>query len=280
MKFYIYSIFIFTVLFGCAEKKEVIIQDRSQLPDANGKVNDGGGDWGGGAIVTAPDGSKHSIDSLIINPKDREDFVQTQVILKNLDVEFNQLAADFLHILKHRKWYFVPTSLKNIPSYVTGIGTAIDYKQIALQNDSSVWVDKLLFESSDFSFEQRTMIYMHELVVGLKILDITNDLDQCLAKAAKYLTHEHNDAKQFSNEERSCRLKYLDVYKPGKISISEKEYDGIRSITNMIVTNAGKIDRDYIHLLLHSNNFKRYKLPTEQLEKISEKLSVEVEQIN
>lgn len=280
MKFYIYSIFFLIFFLGCAEKKEVIIQDRSQLPDTNGKVNDGGGDWGGGAIVTAPDGSKHSIDSLIVNPKDREDFVQTQLILKNLEVEFTQLATDFLHILKHRKWYFVPTSLKNIPSYVTGIGTAIDYKQIALQNDSSVWIDRLLFESSDFSFEQRTMIYMHELVVGLKILDITNDLDQCLAKAAKYLTQGHNDETKFSVEERSCRLKYLDVYKSGKISITEKEYDAIRSITNMIVTSFGKVDREYIHLLLHSNNFKRYKLPTEQVEKISEKFSIEAEKIN
>jgi hypothetical protein len=257
---------------SCAKDKEVIIREDTTKTNPKGsEANQGGGDWGGGGVITAPDGSELSIDQLIENPRSRDDFAASKSILENLSYSFEQLASDFEHIVQHRIWYFVPTELKKLPSYITGIGTAVDFKQIALQNQSSIWVDKVMFEKNDFSVEQRTYIYIHELVVGLKVLDKTSSLDQCLAKASKWLTKKNYNLDEYKSNERSCKLKYLVDNKSIDIKISNSEYDFIRLLTKTIVSNDGKVEAEYLHLLLHTNGFERYKLDSEKVKEASAK---------
>ena len=84
-----------------------------------------------------------------------------------------------LHIAVARSWYMVPVTLNKLPSERIGVSFPTD--QFAVQNLYEVWLDKNLFAT--MPAQDKATLLVHELVMGVRLLQYTDNLDQCLAKA-------------------------------------------------------------------------------------------------
>jgi len=205
------NILTFLGLAACQSNKETVVEKHyvtgnggdTGFPVPKSELNEGGIDGGGGGNGL----SGKPLESFRVDLTQKTAYKRLREnVLNKLTVSFPQLAADLLHITEERSWYLIPTELRNLPAAKIGVSFKTD--QIALQKLKEVWVNDLLFAKMAES-EQETLI-LHELLMGVRLLQFTNLLDRCLLNISPLrLSANSEEAKAKYKESRSlCFKKY------------------------------------------------------------------------
>lgn len=253
-------ILISVSLVGCTSPKEStherVIERRVEVPfpePPEGRPQ-GPSDGGGGAGVAGK-----PLESYRINVRDRNEFIKNiGPILKNLTKSFPRLAADLVHVVDSRTWYLIPGPLKKLPGAAMGLESFVDFDQLAFQNLNDIWIDSKPYKTSMDEMDQARLI-LHEMVVGVRLLEFADALDICLAEA-KILNLREETSEEYRIARRKCFNSYprLGSSQP-KLEIPEREYSSIRALVVELFENQGKVDPEEVKDWLSSNGFKTYK---------------------
>lgn len=258
MKFWILIINILTLLglVACSASKEVIVDKTHLGMDQRGdglpspaprSEAEGGLDAGGGGNgVNGKPLESYRVEITQLPAYQR---LHEKILSKIVD-RFPKLAADFLHITLERSWYFVPVPLRKLPAYKIGVSFKTD--QFALQKLKEIWFDKLAFDK--MSEDDQETLLLHELVMGVRLLEFTNLLDRCLTGISVLRlrqTQTHMD--KYKEERRKCfavnrnAAEVGDAIGLGKaIHLEDYDYDSIRELTSTLITKTDSFDPEEI----------------------------------
>jgi hypothetical protein len=241
---FLISLFILITLQSCQQPKEiiretVIVSDRSQQTGGTDQVGGGNGLDGTPLDAFIQDIQKNSGYKNKIVP-----------LIQKLSITFPRLAADMYHLSQQRDWYFVPGKLEAISQNI--LGTYAPTDQIALQDTNKVWIDKNQFNV--MNEDNQAILLLHELIMGVRLMQHKHRQDQCIAKAAILLFSE-NGTEKYSKEKTFCRNTYPMI----EGTVNEKfdpkaiNYDKIRRVVSLLAQE--EIDIAEIKAL-----FKNYKI--------------------
>jgi hypothetical protein len=259
------NILAFLGLAACQGNKETIVEKHYvtgngsetglPVPPSNqaGGIDGGGG---GNGLEGKP------LESFRVDLTQQSSFQRVRAnIIEKLAARFPKFAADLMHISEERAWYLIPTELRNLPAGRIGVSFKTD--QIALQKLKEVWVNDLLF-SKMAPHEQETLV-LHELVMGVRLLQFSNLLDQCLVNiAVMKLTPEAAD--KYKEARRECFKKYRNAADVGDsiglgkdIKLEDYDYETIRDITSTLMTKIDTLDPQELEDYMAARNFRTYK---------------------
>ncbi|WP_413290200.1 hypothetical protein [Bdellovibrio sp. HCB337] len=267
MKNWLLIINILTLLglTACQPVKEKVVEKHYVNENGTGlpvppSHNEGGIDGGGGG--NGLDGKPLESFRVDLNQQAAYLRVKTQVIDK-LVTRFPKLAADILHISEERAWYLIPTELRNLPAARIGVGFRTD--QIALQKLKEVWINDLLFAKME-PRQQETLI-LHELIMGVRLLEFTNLLDQCLAGISS-MRLSNGDITKYKEARRACFKKYRNASDVGDsiglgkdIRLEDYDYETIRDITSTLMTKVDSFDAQELEDYMAARGFRVYEQP-------------------
>lgn len=181
-------------------------------------------------------------------------------VIDKLVIRFPELAADLLHVSEERAWYLIPVDLRKLPS--NKIGTFFPTDQMAIQGLREIWINDLLF--SEMKLQDQSMLVLHELLMGVKLLQFTNALDQCLVRAS-VLRFQTTEPNKHRDERRACFKKFKSVADVedrlglGKhASLNKDDYETIRDLTYKLMKNAETADIEDLKAWMEANNFRKY----------------------
>jgi hypothetical protein len=264
MKKWLMTINILTllVLTACQGSKETIVEKHfitgsgDGLPVPPDKVDGGIDGGGGGNGLDRKPLESFRVDLTLVSSYQR---IKNKVIDK-LIVRFPKLAADLLHITEERSWYLIPTELRNLPA--ANIGVSFKTDQIGLQKLKEVWINDLIFATME-PVDQETLI-LHELLMGVRLLQFTNLLDQCLVNISVLRLAPLTQDK-YKEERRLCFKKYRgaadlgDSIGLGKgIKLEDYDDDTIRDITNLLMTKIDTFDVQELEDQMAIRKFRKY----------------------
>lgn len=235
---------------ACTTNKETIIisptspSQSTQLPNPGM----GGTDSAGG---NGFDGKP--LESYAANIIIKSEFTKLKTLITNVAKVSPSYAARLLYIAKEKRWYFLATELKNIPSSL--IGSALEStEQIALQTRGEVWINTLIYGKMEQS--DQTILLLHELVMGTRIMEFQDRLDDCLAAAEEYdmgvLTGENSDQKEksYRDARMACNLEFggighaADPILQQGLSLEKSDYMNVRYLVTELWNNQGKVSND------------------------------------
>lgn len=191
------------------------------LPAATGPVTTGmgGGDLGGGNGILGKPLETYRIR--IDHTEEFRDFLQP--VLMRVEKKLPLLALEMWHVIQRRAWYFVPVKLQTLPADLIAVGFATE--QLALQTHQSVWFDMDEFRKMDR--RARAQLLLHEVVMGLKILNFSSYSDQCEARRVRA-----SETMQCSYIDRvKLPAGFDEFFRAQKVELSRADYDAIRFIT-------------------------------------------------
>jgi hypothetical protein len=234
-------------LLSCQQPKEIIretvvVSDRSQQTGGTDQVGGGNGIDGIPLDAFIQDVHKNTGYKNKIEP-----------LIQKLSVSYPQLAADMYHLTYQRDWYFVPGKLEAISQNI--LGTYAPTDQIALQDTNKVWIDKNQFNI--MSEENQAILILHELIMGVRLMQHKHKQDQCIAKAALLLFLE-NGAEKYAKEKIFCRNTYPMI----EGTVNEKfdpkaiNYDKIRRVVSLLTQE--EIDIAEIKAIFKNYNIREY----------------------
>lgn len=182
-------------------------------------TNLGGGDLGGGNGILGKPLETYRIR--IDKTEEFRDFLQP--VLMRVEKKLPLLALEMWHVIQRRAWYFVPVKLQALPADVIAVGFATE--QLALQTHQSVWFDMEEFQKMDR--RARAQLLLHEVVMGLKILNFSSYSDQCEARRIR-----SGETMQCSYMDRvKLPAGFDEFFRAQKVELSRADYDAIRFIT-------------------------------------------------
>jgi hypothetical protein len=210
------------------------------------RLNQGGADTGGGAGTHG-----RMLESYQVHIHETPEFQNfVQPLIEEIAVNAPAFAAELMHIALHRQWYVIPTDLGKIPpsDMVTAIsGTSVE--QIAVQTEAEVWIDKRAYVPMP-NRERRELI-VHELVMGVRLMEYQSAYDQCLAQAAGFVVKK--DRKAYREKKRACSIERLKDVSTNfalikkKISLNNGDYDTVRRITLELLNNASSLSAEELN---------------------------------
>jgi hypothetical protein len=134
------------------------------------------------------------------------------------------LGRDLRNVANFKNWYVLDVRLPNIPKDRLGVYFQTD--QMALQSRKAVWIDSLLFRSTNMSDLDRGTLIMHELVMGVKLSSLFEKGVSCI----------------------ECTL-------------NGYEYETVRNLTYILLNKQDQFSAQDIINILNEGNFGRYLLP-------------------
>lgn len=243
-------------LVACQKTEKIIIErdtsGRGESPLQIGDLEYGGIDGGGGNGIEGK-----PLESYQISLADIEEF-DTHIIpmIESLKRSFPELASDMVYLSKERLWYFVPVALNKIPSFK--IGTFFQTDQIAIQSRSEIWVDERLYLKMDT--ESRVQLLVHELLMGVKILEASSSLEKCFVEGALL-----ESEKAYKAHRSSCMGRYSvnsdlnGLFKSDSVlKISEDDYAFIRRLTMTLLDSQEEIDSEDLKDRMEISGFRVY----------------------
>jgi hypothetical protein len=243
---------------GCQPQKEVIREpapfNDNKLPDLkSGGGSDTGGENGIGCSATKACAPLESFKENISEKPEYAEFILP--IISKLSEVFKPLAADLIHLAAERRWYFVPVELQKLPSRWIGVGFESD--QVALHKKHEIWITTLLYDQ--MTAKNKAIVLLHELVMGVRLMEYQNDLDHCLAKAAINLTYsgglsDYNYARQVCMHDAGPAP--LD---PHEIRLDDEDHSNIRDLTMILIDKIDTIQAVELEAWLKSRRFRDYK---------------------
>jgi hypothetical protein len=254
---WILSILTFLGLSACQPGKETVVEKHyGELPAPQEQACDGGlcGGGGGNGI------DKKTLEDLRREPKQLPAYELLKAnVLDKLQGRFPALAADLYHVLEFRGWYFIPEALSVLPP--TEIGVYFPTKQMALQNRRSIYLDDLIF--STMEVESQATLMLHEMVMGVQLLNYTGELDQCLLKFGMH-RFDVTLKEQYLQERMDCYRKYkvpndvADTIGVGKPLPNKLDYDTIRELTYTLLKNADTLDVEELKAWMDAHGVRHY----------------------
>jgi len=250
-------------LVACTSQKEVIYETQ-QLVHDGGKSNQGGTDSGGGNGL-----SGKPLESYRIDINSQEVFSKVKTIISNVGQNFPELAGDMWHVAQDRRWYNIPSSLDAIPSERIGVAFATD--QLALQNLGEIWIDGKLFGA--MTTDDRATLLLHEILMGVRLMNFQDDLDKCLASIAFESMSMSSDAQKskYQADRKNCFLRngglgggggggsplIPDPQSPN-INLSKADYENIRSLVIQLNSSNGSVDGFELKQWMKEKGFRNY----------------------
>lgn len=248
-------ILISLALAACQGQKETIREQIAMGPQTQGcqgNCGSGGADTGGGGADMGGGGNSVAgkpIDEYIESLESREVYRDlVQPVIMNIAAVHPRLASDMLHIVKDRSWYWVPADLNKLDPRV--IGSYFGADQIALQNLRAVWVSTKVFDTLS-SKDSQAIFLIHELLIGIQLMQYQMPLDECLAGIA-LLSWDRDDkgqqTKRYAEARNRCYRENSSLgggegFTPGKrFKIEDAQYDMIRLLAKTMFDQKGKID--------------------------------------
>lgn len=238
-------------------KEQVIVRDQ-----AHGGTDSTGG---GNGINGKP------LESYAVSVEANADY-KTHIapIIAQVVKKFPRFASDLIHIANDRRWYLVPVELDKIPYERIGVSFAVD--QLALQSRAAVWIDDGLFKKMPDG-EDRARLLLHELVMGIRLMEFQGGLNQCLSGIAIHRVPGYSQ-KKYSDLRDDCFRKFggvdgvpgvsprmssgIDVGNGSGIKLSAEDYDNIRDLTLMLWESKGDISALEVANFLKGKNFRKY----------------------
>ncbi len=233
--------------FSCQPQKEIIRETQLVNPtqQSEGGVDQTGGGNGLNGIA---------LDKFIEPVTEKEAYKNVQQIITTLTTKFPRLAADFYHIANNRDWYFVPVTLPEISRNI--LGTYAPTDQLALQDLNKIWIDKIKFDQ--MTIEDQSILIIHEIMMGVRLIKYKSRQDTCIAKAALYMLSTPANDNEYKNEKTFCRKNYpvLDGVQNSNFSLSTDDYDLIRKLVSKLIQEP--IDTDEIISLIETYKYRDY----------------------
>ncbi len=157
-----------------------------------------------------------------------------------------------MHIAIHRQWYIIPTDLGKIPALdmVAAIAGA-NVEQLAVQTEAEVWIDKRPYVP--MTDRERSELIVHELVMGVRMMEYQGTHDQCQALSA--ISALRNDQKSYRDKKRACSVERLrdvssnfNIIKK-KVTLSPSDYDLVRKITLQLLNELPNLSAEELKTL-------------------------------
>jgi len=254
MKKWIFLLLAFLV--ACGGNHETVQVTERQAPRTpTGPVSeDGGADVGGGNAIQGKMIEEYQVD--VTEILEYQEAILP--IIKTLQAQFPDLAADFLHIARARKWYIVPADLKSLDALKIGIPLEIQTEQVALHTPEKIFIDRRRWEV--MSSSSKSYLILHEIVMGIKWIDKHEGLDRCLARSKKILVlNEFVENESYKDEIRTCYKTYPKYYViPTKFKFTPDDYESIRSLVSQLGKKLTTTDWEELKLWFNSRDFRKY----------------------
>ncbi|MFZ4404981.1 MAG: hypothetical protein ACOYOK_12830 [Pseudobdellovibrionaceae bacterium] len=249
----ILSIFYFLFNSGCQLKSEHIIE---YTP-----VNKG---TPGAEVLQSPsneDGGYHSGGGHGVDGKPLEFYRQSLFSkvefgpIKDLILLLHQQAPGFAAALQHiadeRSWYFIPIELNKIPEPV--IGNGFQLEQLALHKRKEIWISAPFYNLMTAAQKQDLLI--HELVMGVFLLQYQDKLDQCLSQTAAYSILNELDQKKLAR--KKCYSNYgLNLTDRGQtLTLTDDNYTSIRFLSHQLLHQYTQINFEEFPMWLKVHGF-------------------------
>lgn len=144
----------------------------------------GTGDSGGGNLYKGRPVESYAVNITTLPAfKNRLTPIMTALTEPRQDVTAQtthpMLAVLFNSVIKNKTWYLIPGKLETLPKEKTGIAVATE--QGALQGAKEVWIDSTLYDA--MTEEDQAILLLHEILMGLRILQFESNYNQCLASS-------------------------------------------------------------------------------------------------
>lgn len=256
------NILTLLVLTACQGSKETVVEkhfvanEGNNLPVPPDKVEGGIDGGGGGNGLERKPLESFRIDLTQVSSFQR---LKTKVIDK-LVPRFPKLAADLIHVVEERSWYLIPTELRNLPASKIGVSFKTD--QIALQKLKEIWINDLIFAKME-AVDQETLL-LHELLMGVRLLEFANFLDQCLVNISILKITEATQEK-YKEQRQLCFKKYRNAADIGDsiglgkdIKLEDYDYDTLRDFTNLLLTKTETFDVQELEDQMAIRGFRKY----------------------
>lgn len=160
-------------------------------------------------------------------------------VISKLIVRFPKLAGDLTYIADARSWNFIKTELKTLPAAKIGVSFKTD--QMALQTKSEIWINDLIFPT--MADEDQEALILHELLMGIRLLEFQNSLDICLANISSLsLTSETQQA--YEDARRKC-------YHDNRLAADVGDNLGFDKTINLKASDYDEIIRPMTNLLMN-----------------------------
>lgn len=245
-------------MLACSQSTREIIREvpaRPAATNSEGPVVTGGGGNGVEDLVF------ESYNSNLLKSEEFNEFLAP--LLERLKLEAPFLASDLQHIIEQRVWYVAPVNLKKKLSDSLGIDYVSDtsVQQLAIQDLKEVWIDAIPYQNK-MTAKQRAVLVLHEMVMGVRLLDFSGRSDLCIADLRREFTVIKNPNKEqqtkFLKDRNQCLMTYpsfggLNPTKP--LRIHPEDYKAIRQI---VVAITNESNGEYIEALMSSAGFGRF----------------------
>lgn len=203
--------------------------------------------------------NRKMLESYVFHPEKSPAFTpKIAKILKTIfeDVETKDKG---LSILKLKTWYLAPKSLKPIDKKILGvefINGGID--QIAIQNDSEIWIDSGLF--SAMTREEQSVLILHEVVMTYYLVKFMKFSELCRLMER---------AMEYNNcfDPTSATAEQADkLFPPEPLrDLVEKDYQNIRYLTNWLLKQGDKLTMQRFWKVARLSGFdQRFTKPEEE----------------
>lgn len=238
---------------GPRTTKETVIQRDIPAPSTGGVdlggAQMGGVDGGGGASYRG-----RPIDSYRIEFFSRtEEAAGVMSAIERMATVNRMFAAVMMHIVRERSWMMIPGDLDKIPSLKMGIHVETD--QVAIHKMREVWINSKLFD--EMNLADRQTLLVHEVVMGVRFLEFSNEMDRCIARAAIHLLEKQTDEvysverKKCVNAERHRLTLGAGSNLAGSVHLTDVDNAMIRKLTSQLVNPSDELpDEDELDLWL------------------------------
>lgn len=240
--------------------KEVIRETAPVGPSGNNSAQ-GGVDGGGGG---------NGVNGKPLEAYSRNMMAETSFknlvlpIIRKVQDAHPRFASDMAHIALNRKWFFLPVELNKLSANTIGVSFADkDLQQMAIQTLNAVLLDDKLFRAETASEEDRGLLVLHEILMGIRLMKYKNALDNCYSEVA-ILGLEEKDRKQHTLLRDKCAMTYgfnnNDRNTPGfgNIKLTKEDYEAIRELGLELWINKGEISKVQLDAWLNDKQFRNY----------------------
>ncbi|MCB0342364.1 MAG: hypothetical protein H6626_01170 [Pseudobdellovibrionaceae bacterium] len=235
-------------LLGCERVilKETIIKE-PLVEEPKEYELQGGVDSGGGNGVNGRPFESYRLQSAVDLGGGVVDEVYS--VIKAVEGVHPALASDLAYIFVNRDWYLIPVRLAKIPRATLGVLIDVPQQdQIALQNLQEVWIDSHIYGGMNAS--DQVALVLHELVVGVRLLEYTEGVDRCLAQLGGYYLKSRDQfdffrptqSAEYESHRSECfRKNRIDqifdsiVGRKQKVDLKSDDYKMIRKLSGLLV---------------------------------------------
>lgn len=202
-----------TIFVGCTYNSQSP-RHTSPLPTANPQNSQGTVDSGGGNTFNGK-----TLESYAINIRELPVFKdRVSPLLESRGLLSLSLKNVFNKIIDQKTWYMIPSELKKLPS--EKIASAVGTDQAALQDLKQVWLNQIIF--NDMPTQDQSILIIHELLMGLRLLKFDSPLSECLA------------FRSLDEKDSFCHNSYLPELRGRPSDLTEIDYAQIRAATKKL----------------------------------------------